>query len=73
MKKKQDNARYVEKVIKGRNRDAPVLSEYTTSIVSDKPNDLFFFNQKLLHEYSKKSRLKKAFLAQIIFLKILTF
>ena len=28
--KKQDNAWYVEKIIKGRIRDAPVLSEYIT-------------------------------------------
>ena len=53
--KRQDTAWYVEKVIKGRIHDAPVLSEYITSIVSDKPNDLFFFNKKLLHEYSKKN------------------
>ena len=53
--KTQDNTWYVEKVIKGRIHDAPVLSEYITSIVSDKPNDLFFFNQKLLHEYSKNN------------------
>ena len=53
--KKQGSAWYVEKVIKGRIRDAPVLSEYITSIVSDIPNDLFFFNQKLLHEHSKKN------------------
>ena len=53
--KRQDNAWYVEKVIKGRIHDDPVLSEYITSIVSDKPNDLFFFNQTLLHEYSKKN------------------
>ena len=26
-----------------------------SSVVSDKPNDVFFFNQKLLHEYSKKN------------------
>ena len=68
-KKKQDNAWYVAKVIKGRIHDAPVLSEYIISIVSDKPYDMFFYNQKLSHEYSKRtvSQLKKAFLAQIIF------
>ena len=67
--KRQDNARYIEKVIKGRIHDAPVLNECITSIVSDKPDDLFFFNQKLLHDYSKKnvSRLKKAYLAQFFF------
>ena len=47
--KKQNNAWYVAKVIEGRIYDAPVLSEYITSVVSDKPNDLLFFNQKLLH------------------------
>ena len=47
--KKQNNAWYVAKVIEGRIYDAPVLSEYITSFVSDKPNDLLFFNQKLLH------------------------
>ena len=52
--KRQDNAWYVEKVIKGRIRDAPVLREYITSIVSEKPNHLFFFNKKLLHEKNKK-------------------
>ena len=54
--KRQDNAWYEEKVIKGRIHDAALLSEYITSIVSDKPNDLFFFNQKLLHQYSKKNK-----------------
>ena len=53
--KRQDNAWYAEKVIKGRIHDAPVLSKYITSIVSDKPNDLFFFNKKLLHEKNKKN------------------
>ena len=51
----QDNVWYVAKVIKEIIYDAPVLSEYITSIVSDKPDDLFFFNQELLLEYSKKS------------------
>ena len=55
----QDSAWYVEKVIQGRIHDAPVLSDYITSIVSDKPNDLFFFNQKLLHEKNKKSESAK--------------
>ena len=31
--KKQDNAWYVEKVIKGRIHDAPVLSEYISDIL----------------------------------------
>ena len=53
--KRQDTAWYVEKVIKGRIHDDSALSEYITSIVSDKPNDLFFFNQKLFHDYSKKN------------------
>ena len=54
-KRMQDNAWYVAKVIKDRIHDAPVLSEYITSIVSDKPGDLFFFNQEFLHKYSKKN------------------
>ena len=73
--KKQDNAWFVEKVIKGRIHDAPVLSEYITSVVSGKPNDLFFFNQKLLHEYSKKNSesAKGSVPGSNYFLKILTF
>ena len=74
-KKKQDNAWYVAKVIKGRIHDAPVLSEYIKSIVSDRLNDLFFFNQKLLHEYSKtNSELAKESVPGSNYLsKILTF
>ena len=63
------------KVIKGRIHDAPVLSEYITSIVSDKPNDLFFFNQKLLREYSKKNSesAKENVPGSSYFKKIITF
>ena len=54
-----------------------MLSEYITSIVSDKPNDLFFFNQKLLHEYSKKNSelesAKESVPSSNYFYKILTF
>ena len=70
--KRQDSAWYVEKVIKGRIHDAPVLSEYITYIVSDKSNDLFFFNQKL---YSKKNSesAKESVPGSNYFLKNLTF
>ena len=47
----------------------------TTPIVSHKPNDLFFFNQKLLHEYYKKNSesTKESVPGSFFFLKLLTF
>ena len=48
-KRMQDSAWYVAKVIKERIHDAPVLREYITSVVSDKPGDMFFFNQEILY------------------------
>ena len=51
----QSNAWYVSKIIQERIQDAPVLNEYISSFVSDKPNEMFFPNQDLLHESSQKS------------------
>ena len=51
----QCNAWYVSKIVQERIQDAPVLSEYISSIVSDKPYQMFFPNQDLLYEFSQKS------------------
>ena len=45
----------MSKIIQERIQDAPALSEYISSFVSDKPNEMFFPNQDLLHEFSQKS------------------
>ena len=50
----QSNAWYVSKIIQERIQDAPVLNEHISSFVSDKPNEMFFPNQDLLHESSQK-------------------
>ena len=65
-KNKQHNAWYVAKVIKGRIHDAPVLSEYITFIVSDKPDaacSSLIKNCCMSIPRKTVSRLKKAFLA----------
>ena len=49
----QGNIWYVSKIIQ-KIQDAPVLSEYISSFVSDKPYQMFFPNQDLLHEFSQK-------------------
>ena len=55
----QSNAWYVSKIIQERIQDVPVLSDYISSSVSDKPNEMFFPNQDLLHEFLQKSESAK--------------
>ena len=51
----QSNAWYVSKILQERIQDAPVLSEYISSIVSDKPYQMFF-QTKICHtSFSPKS------------------
>ena len=49
----QSNAWYVSKIIQQRIQDALVLSEYISSFVSNKPNEMFFPNQDPSHQFSK--------------------
>ena len=49
------NVWHAAEIIKDRIQDAPVLSDYIKSFVSDQEKDMFFFNQDLIHEFSRKT------------------
>ena len=51
----QKNAWRVAHEVSARIDDAPVLSEYIKSLVSNKPDEGLFFNQDVLKEYNSKS------------------
>ena len=49
------NAWHAAEVIKDQIQDAPVLSDYIKSFVSDQEKDMSFFSQDLIHEFSRKT------------------